>query len=208
MAILIRDELGEVYPHHAWDFARALGVFSRYPLTQVQSPLLEYDDMRVQVVRVQMQERSLLLYNCHPFSMKTILELLPTDTSLEDVVANNFYSRTSFMQRLAADLDTQTGPVVVAGDLNSTDQSDAYALLQSRLTNAHQAAGWGLGHTFPADGTRHIGGTSIPARLMRLDMIFYSDELVALDSYVSATHGASDHMPVLATLAWRSPYSP
>jgi endonuclease/exonuclease/phosphatase family metal-dependent hydrolase len=36
-------------------------------------------------------------------------------------------------------------------------------------------------------------------------MIFYSDELVALDSYVSSTHGASDHMPVLATLAWRSP---
>jgi endonuclease/exonuclease/phosphatase (EEP) superfamily protein YafD len=205
MAALISDELGAAYPHRAWDFERSLGVFSLYPLTQVQSPLLENEDMRIQVVRVRIRERSLLLYNCHLSSMKTILELLQTGMPLEEVVASNFRSRTSFVQRLVADLDTHTEPVIVAGDLNSTDQSDVYALLQSRLTNAHQAAGWGFGHTFPADGTRQVRGVPIPFRLLRLDMIFYSDEFIALDSYVSATHGTSDHMPVVATLAWRSP---
>ena len=70
------------------------------------------------------------------------------------------------------------------------------------LADAHQEAGWGLGHTFPAYGGRYLGIPIVP-RQVRLDMILHTGDLVALDSRVGADPGASDHMPVLAELAWR-----
>ncbi len=40
-------------------------------------------------------------------------------------------------------------------------------------------------------------------RQMRLDMIFYTDEFVALSSKVSKAYGESDHLPVVAELAMK-----
>ncbi len=68
--------------------------------------------------------------------------------------------------------------------------------------DAHRRAGWGFGNTFPAhQGYSH--GLPIFRKLTRIDMIFYSSEFIALSSHVGATSGESDHLPVLATLAWQ-----
>jgi endonuclease/exonuclease/phosphatase (EEP) superfamily protein YafD len=98
---------------------------------------------------------------------------------------------------------TRTEPVIVLGDFNSADQSDVHTVLTQHLADAHERAGWGFGHTFPAE-PRFVYRLLAPARLTRIDMIFYSDkDFVALRSYVSAQHAGSDHLPVVATLAWR-----
>lgn len=90
----------------------------------------------------------------------------------------------------------------MAGDFNCTDRSDVYATLAKVLTDAHRAAGWGLGPTYPAYGGHYHGIPIIP-RQVRIDMIFHSRELMALRSNVGSTHGESDHLPVTARLTWR-----
>ncbi|MDQ3248737.1 MAG: endonuclease/exonuclease/phosphatase family protein, partial [Chloroflexota bacterium] len=97
------------------------------------------------------------------------------------------------------DIQTRPGPVIVVGDFNSTDQSDVYQTLTTALTDAHRAAGWGFGHTFPA----YAGwwrNLPILTRLVRIDMIFSSAHFRTVHSRVSAMHGESDHLPVVATL--------
>jgi len=100
--------------------------------------------------------------------------------------------------------------VLVVGDLNVTDRSRAYRVLRGSLGDAYRDAGRGMGFTFPnglrvGDLAPHGGwaGTlRIPARLLRLDYILHSRELVALRARVGC-EGGSDHCFVLARLAWR-----
>ena len=111
-------------------------------------------------------------------------------------------ARRAFFRRLVADLASRPGPVVVAGDLNSTDKSEVYAILSAHLTDAHRAVGWGFGHTFPAYAGSYRGIPIVP-RQMRIDIVFASDEFVPLHSRIGSTYGESDHLPVLAELGWR-----
>jgi len=73
--------------------------------------------------------------------------------------------------------------------------------MQSVLKDVHGSVGWGFGHTFPAYAGS-FRGIPIFSRQMRIDMIFYSPELAAVGTQVSATHGESDHLPVIAELVW------
>ena len=110
--------------------------------------------------------------------------------------------REDLVRRLIVDIGNRAEPVIVAGDLNATDQSDIHRTLTATLTDAHEAAGWGLGHTFPAYGGSWRGIPILP-RQMRLDMILYSDDFVALEFATGSHHGESDHLPVAAALGWR-----
>lgn len=96
-----------------------------------------------------------------------------------------------------AQMTTASGPGILMGDFNLADQNDNYALLSDAgLTDAFRVAGWGFGVTWPA---RRIG----PLRLLvRVDYVWYSDHFHAIESWVGP-HAGSDHLPVLARLAWR-----
>ena len=141
------------------------------------------------------------LYNCHPHG-SNVLVYFQAGASIADEVQTSFEARRRLTKQLIADIRTRLDPVIVVGDFNSTDQSDVYTILTSRLQDAHRVAGWGFGHTFPAYSGSFRGIPIIP-RQMRLDMIFYSDKFTALNSRVSSTFGESDHLPVLANLAWQ-----
>jgi len=45
-------------------------------------------------------------------------------------------------------------PLIVAGDFNTTAETDNYRLVGQHLYNAHQEAGYGFGFTFPAEGAK------------------------------------------------------
>ena len=86
-------------------------------------------------------------------------------------------------------------PLILAGDLNFTDQHDWYARLAERFEDAHREAGWGMGFT----RTPFYGSDFAT---WRIDFVFYTPELEAL----STAHGefaGSDHRPVMAELAFR-----
>jgi len=205
MADVLLEEVGEFYPYHIFDTywrSNGIGILSRYPLTELSSQLLFYPAWEIQIVEVMARNRAITVYNIHPHS-SNVIDYLGVEYSqqLFDRIKQSFQTRQRLIQQLMADIRTRPGPVIVVGDFNSTDQSEVYTLLSSQLTDAHQAAGWGFGHTFPAYSGR-FRRVPIPPRQIRIDMIFYSAHFVALQSWVSPSAGESDHLPVLAKIAW------
>jgi vancomycin resistance protein VanJ len=90
--------------------------------------------------------------------------------------------------------------VILLGDLNVTDQNEGYNLLvREGLIDAFRAAGWGLGLTYPK--RTWSGSLSIP--LIRIDYIMVSEDLCPVKVWVGED-GGSDHLPVLATLMWKT----
>ncbi len=203
MVDVLKAELGSEYPYQAIEIggrAYGLGVFSRHPLAKLNAGRLVDPLSPVQILRVTRGGETYVLYNVH-LQASNVLVQVDTGGSLADYTRAGIYAREAQVQRLVADIATRTEPVLVAGDFNSTDRSDGYQLLARELTDAHRAVGWGWGHTFPAYGGSWRG-LPIPARLTRLDMIFCSKELVPVACRVASAHGESDHLPVVAQLAW------
>jgi len=204
MAEVLVKKVGHVYPYHAISIGiheYGVGIFSRYSLTELDSSHLTDSNWRVQIFRVMGDDQAFILYNVH-LQVSNVLAYVEEGISVAGEVEASFRNREAQIQRLVADIATRTEPVIVTGDFNSTDQSDVYNILAESLTDAHQAVGWGFGHTFPAYGGSWKGIPIIP-RLMRLDMIFYSDDFKALSCRVVSAHGESDHLPVLVQLAWQ-----
>ncbi len=101
------------------------------------------------------------------------------------------------MQTLA-EIAVGSGKTIVLGDFNFTDQNQDYHILtEAGLIDAHRAAGWGFGLTYPRRGW--TGGFRIP--LVRIDHVFLAGEICPRLAWVGSD-GGSDHLPVLATLSW------
>lgn len=102
------------------------------------------------------------------------------------------------LARLLEELAPLDGPVVVAGDLNMTDQSPGYRRLSSELGDAFREAGWGLGHTYPDVEVRSV---PTPFPLVRIDYIFHSTDITALRAQVG-DRGGPNHRFLVAELAF------
>lgn len=87
-------------------------------------------------------------------------------------------------------------PVIVAGDFNMSDQSQAYAYLAGRFGDAFRTAGWGLGFTFP-DRDPRSGRAVTP--LVRIDYVFASPG-VRFERAATGCGTGSDHCFVLADM--------
>lgn len=200
---LIREEFGAAYPYQFYESTlngRGITTLSRIPLESVRANLLI--DLNCRLFRATVEPaRYFWLYNCHPQSSNPFT-FLGDGRPMAAQMNETFRMRQLLSQAIRDDIFSRGGPAIVVGDFNSTDQNDAYRMLQGVLLDSHREAGWGWGHTFPA-----IRGTyqELPvfARLVRIDMIRYTKEFTALTSHVSPLHGESDHFPVVATLMWR-----
>lgn len=94
-------------------------------------------------------------------------------------------------------VSTETLPVIVGGDFNMSDNSLMYARVAEMLTDSFRETESGLGMTWPSQ-TR---GRRLPIPpVMRIDYVWHTDMLRALDVVVGPNNG-SDHRPVVATLA-------
>jgi vancomycin resistance protein VanJ len=225
MAAIINEVAGEQYPFRILDIQNGrlgMGIYSRYPLIELVAKQTPDPAWQVQIVKVYANDRSFVLYNVHPHATNVYL-YLEQGVSMADTVRASYQSRLVFVHQLMDDMDRRNEPAIIAGDFNSTDQSDVYKVLTSHVTDAYRDAGWGFGHTFPAYSAsfqeipplaklaEFVYAKTIhflpryylnSLRLVRIDMILHSQEFRAIDSHVSSVHGESDHLPVLATLQW------
>jgi vancomycin resistance protein VanJ len=198
IAAVIDRDLAGTYPYRLLEPANRKGILSRYPLTDANGSLPSDVRWFTQAAEVDVGGQRLTVYNVHLYAT-TVLSDLAAGRSVADGLAGGAAAREEQATALAQDVASRAGPVIVAGDLNATDQSRAYALLTAHLDDAHRQAGSGFGHTFPAyRGSFH--GLPILPRAVRIDMILYSSELQAVESRVVPEHGESDHNPVWATL--------
>ena len=202
------NELSDIYPYHVYGmrwFETGMGVFSRYPLEPIDASDLGSSGWYVQKVLVKTDSdnnEGFILYNVHPDStdLRRYYIGRAYRRAFTREIERSFHRRTELIEIMLDDIRRQTQPVIVAGDFNSTDQNDVYRLMTEQLTDAHRAAGWGFGHTFPAY-TGEFHGLPTFARQIRIDMIFFStDHFEALKTVVGNRAGDSDHLPVITEL--------
>lgn len=99
---------------------------------------------------------------------------------------------------LARRIESESMPVMVAGDFNFTPRSaQAARLRRLGLTEAHAQGGSGRGATWPANGLASL------APGIRLDQVYVDKALGCDRSRVLAETG-SDHLPILVDIGFRS----
>lgn len=108
---------------------------------------------------------------------------------IRDHLRNTADARQKQVDILLAEVERIEGPRIVCGDFNTPPRGRIYRQLLSRLNDAFQAAGVGIGPTY---------STSRPA--LRIDYIFTAGGIDPTHAEVIDTK-ASDHFPVLAEIA-------
>ncbi len=133
-----------------------------------------------------------------------VMHLAPNN--LSDFGARGWMKRVGdrFTQRLAQVAQIETAiasspspnlaPTVMLCDCNMTSTSQTYAQLSRIFQDSFWETGWGLGHTYVGSGT-------LP--LQRIDYVWHSEGIQTIEAHV-ASGGASDHLPVVATLRIRT----
>lgn len=191
----LRDELGDVYPYQANRIVNGvdgLGILSKYPF--LGDPYFNlphsYETTQPRYGRalVDVDGQVLVVYTYHPntpyFEPSTI-NIEQTRQLMELITAEEF-------------------PVLLMCDCNNTPLSQTYRLIDKQLSDSFAEQGFGFGLTFPAGGYDwgNIRTPDFIKPLIRIDYIWHSKAIVALDAQVwtDGNGGTSDHYPVWARL--------
>lgn len=198
IAAVLEQEFRAEYPYQLWkpqDGVTGAGLISRYPFQPTGEAIA--DEAWVSepdILSLSLNNKTVTLVRFHAVAQPP-----------------SWAQRERQAQKLADYARNNVGPLVVFGDLNATDQNDAYGFLAMVLQDAWREAGTGFGHTFPGASTQTTPGSSRPQIagwpvaqwLVRIDFVFHSEELVTIEARLGDFDGASDHRPLLAILQLR-----
>ncbi len=193
-AAYLQGEFAGNYPYQAfhpqaWEPIPGQGLLSRYPIESDEYWRIHLGHQRVSIA---LEGSTLTLYNAHP---------------IQPFVENGFARRAEEITVLLERAANDSGPLILAGDFNMSDQSDDYRRVTAFYTDAYREVGWGLGFTFPdfsyAEAVPEVlPSVSMPVRpAVRLDYIFRNSAFQAQEARVLSSSGGSDHRPVYARLA-------
>lgn len=201
----LAQRLGGAYPYRTLQRLPGAtfgsGIYSRWPLDDLGS-LKTGLGLRSSAADVHTPDGTVRLVALHPRS--TWLDRSSLDAA-EASIEENFRGREEQLAAVCRYLD-QWGdrPVILAGDFNASEFSDAYRCVAQRLVDSYRAAGWGTGHTWPAQETKHIQTRwlQLLAPVTRIDYVFHSRHWDTVEARVLKMATGSDHRPVVATLRW------
>lgn len=196
MTRVLDQELKEEYPYQYFQHYGGLATLSRYPLAPTLDESLTLYGCRCLPLKLMWQDRSLTIINIHLPSpgvrysfRRTLPRLLNFDASGQEIYHD-------ILLKMLAEID---GPILLQGDLNTTERQRHFKNLTKVLTDSFAEAGWGMGFTYP-NVTRRVPVWVVP--LVQIDHILHSEELVALTADTEQL-SRSDHRAVRATLRWR-----
>ena len=197
-AAALNQGLADLWPHQALDFnSPSTGLFSKYPLASAEfvptpgnRPYLRADlDLNGAPVHV---------FAMHPSAPDVVFrETVP--------IGINDQRPRAQLVATAELVRTLTGPRIMLGDFNMSDQSPGYAQVTRGLRDAFAEAGFGPGFTWPVANSRNTlrrWGWGTPFPLVRIDYILHSDEFAAVDARVNCESN-SDHCFIVADLSLR-----
>jgi vancomycin resistance protein VanJ len=200
-ALHLQSRLGAIFPYQALQALpnpSGAGLFSRYPLRDIEDFELSFASHWSQRVVVETPAGPIAFLNIHTSIPKPRL----MRRGRWPIVRFSSDRRAGEIRRLVAMLDRIDGPVLVVGDLNMTERSVDYEILRSRLTDAFGAVGRGFGFTFPNVG--HLPRlVPIPWPVLRIDYVWHSAHLVPVAAHLGDP-GGSDHRPVVADFVRRT----
>ncbi len=190
--------MGESYPYQALlesaEEDAGLGVISRFPLQDHSWFLVGNTPRDAQWVTLNVRMHGIELLNVH-LAKNWITVYL-------DKSRDYFESQNSVREEQAREISAFAhthSPLVVAGDLNTSDTTRTYEILRAELDDSFRDKGWGLGATFSSVWFPY-GRIPVPPRILRLDYILHSHELYTVESYVGKADTQSDHLPVMVDL--------
>ena len=205
MNAALAQRLGATYPYRT---LRRLpganfgsGIYSRWPLDDLGS-LKTGLGLRSAAADVHTPEGMVRFVALHPRS--TWLDRSSLDAA-EASIETNFRGREAQLAAVCRYLDEWGDrPVILVGDFNTSEFSDAYRCVARRLHDSYREVGRGTGHTWPARQTKHIRSRwlELLAPVTRIDYVFHSHHWDAVEARVLKMDTGSDHRPIVATLRW------
>ena len=185
-AAAITRDLADLYPYQIvhGEGIPGKGILSKFPIHTIERLHFypERPDLRAIVT---LPEGDLLVIVAHP---------RPPTLGRRGFAMSDLSRRQ--IARLVAHASTGA-PALLLGDFNLSPRHPFYRGLQKRgWVDAFAAAGQGAGLTLP---TRYLALPLVP--FLRVDYIWHTAHLRAVDAWVGPATG-SDHLPVLARLAW------
>jgi endonuclease/exonuclease/phosphatase (EEP) superfamily protein YafD len=166
------------------------GVLSRFPIQADDYWRISLGHQRVALA---IPGLPLVVYNTHPVHSFRWREGELFDSTMHQTEVSVVLARA----------EQDSGPTIIAGDFNMSDQSSDYGRISERFRDAYRESGWGLGFTFPDFSHANAMTVNAPVLsllvrpLARIDYVFHSADLVARSAHVLAESGGSDHRPVL-----------
>ena len=184
----LRDELAERYPFQVSEVlqgSEGLALLSRFPILDSTVVIQPYDtttdtpDPNYLRAVVDIGRQSVVIYVFHPAIPEFTIPTRYNDHRMHHQI-----------QVITGMVAAETGPVLMLCDCNSTPRSRQYALFDQVFDGeAFRQRGWGFGLTHPDNRP-----------IMRLDYVWFSDEIRALEAKVWLESGTSDHRPLWAQL--------
>jgi endonuclease/exonuclease/phosphatase (EEP) superfamily protein YafD len=205
----IKQNLAERYPYQLLDSqARpfGMGIISHYPLTPYEERgETIWSELR-QVGMLHIEGTEVLFINMHSSSPNATLF---TPLRAMSIIESSTVQREQQAREINEIARMSSHPLLVVGDMNATDQSRSYTIMTELLHDAWREAGWGMGNTFPADGTFHsletpIGNVPLPLLPVRIDYILFSSHWHAQSAHVRGGNSGSDHRPLVVELRLKS----
>ncbi|HEY48394.1 MAG: hypothetical protein AMJ88_19130 [Anaerolineae bacterium SM23_ 63] len=201
LAKALEEELSEQYPYQyldPHDDVTGMGTISKFPIHPTGETLpLKWVGIP-QILTLDWDGQDIKLINFHMWA---------TGLASPKIIALNYRAREAQALFLAdfVRIAAYQNPVIVAGDANFTDLSDAYKLVTDVLIDSWRVAGFGFGHTTPgcdrSGGSRpHFYGIPVPRWLVRIDYVFHSNHFATAEARLAQFDGVSDHRGVIAKL--------
>lgn len=191
----VADELFDEYPYQINDLlssAESLITLSRYPVSQHNFDR-RIGGCRCQQLVIQWRGQSITVINSHVPSPYISLDLFPR---IPRVLAFDNKFQYHAVDALLTQVATVQGPLLVMGDLNTTEQQWNLRRLAYYLQDAFSQAGWGLGFTFPVG--KRLRYFAVPP-FVRIDHILYNAHWQAITAWPGPPLD-SDHLYVVADL--------
>lgn len=166
------------YLYYEHDSATLQGFISRFPLGEVKS---SFDKNRLLRATAYTPQGAVTLLNIHAFK-------------------NGWRDRHErLLKLLSEDVTPEKGPLILAGDFNTTDQSETFRMVVKHLEDVQQEAACGLNFSFPTPAFFMTAGLPLPP-MLRIDHILHNGHFRAVRAYAIKESGGSDHYPVMAEL--------
>jgi endonuclease/exonuclease/phosphatase (EEP) superfamily protein YafD len=184
-------ELSAQYPYQAMypgPPVSGVGLLSRYPILQEEMFQPLAGSMYYLRAVIDLDGLPVTVYVIHPLPPQGIISPFMYDDARRDseiAILRDEY------------LAHETGPLLVVGDFNMTDQSDSYRRMDDLLEDTFREVGRGMGFTFPDQIRSSI---RLFPLLLRIDYIWHTADFAAHSVHVGDDSGTSDHRPVVARL--------
>lgn len=192
IAAQIDDELAADYAYQHVEDGR--GLYSRYPIEAYEfMPMPGSFGGGAQKAWVNIAGNEVLVMSVHPVRPPVHSQYVPGLNVHVPLAVTDTSGNDSQIAAIIEDVTRTAEPLVLVGDFNLTDQNPAYDELTQYVADTFLERGTGMGFTFTPFG-------NYPIPVWRIDYVFHSDEITAVDIKVG-DYAGSDHKPLIATLA-------